>query len=102
MVAMRSGRGSGFTRPGLRTYLEQPDEQRNLLALQVHLQAAVELLSDVLHVLGVARLPKHALGGRSLLPQQHQHLLWRERDGDRFPLVKAVINTAFSLCSNAN
>lgn len=61
------------------TYFEQPDEQDNRLALHVHLQAAVELLSDVPHVLVVARFPKHSLGGRASLPQQQQHLLVKGR-----------------------
>lgn len=66
-------------RTGMRTYFKQPHKQRNGLALQVHLQAAVELLLDVLHVLVVARPPKHPLSGRPFLPQQHQHLLVREQ-----------------------
>lgn len=57
------------------TYFEQSDKLDDRLGLQVHLHATVELLSDVLHVLAVARLPKHPLGGRASLPQQHQELL---------------------------
>lgn len=56
-------------------YFEKIDEQSDRLALQVHLQAAVELLSDVLHVLAVASLSKHSLSGRASLLQQHQQLL---------------------------
>lgn len=67
----------------MRTYFKQPDKQNNWLDLQVHLQAAVELLFDVLHVLAVARPPKHPLCGRPFLPQQHQHLLVKEQ-GLRF------------------
>lgn len=68
----------------MRTYFEKPDEQNDWLALQVHLLAAIELLSDVLHDLVVAGLPKHSLGGWASLPQQHQHLLVRGRDrGER-------------------
>ncbi len=62
------------------TYFEQPDEQNDRLALHVHLLAAVEPLSDVLHVLAVARFPKHSLCGRPSLPQLHQHLLEKERE----------------------
>ena len=62
-------------------YFEEPDEQDDGLALHVHLLAAVELLPDVLHVLAVARLPKHSLRGRALLPQQRQHLLARKKKG---------------------
>lgn len=57
------------------TYFEEPDEQNDRLALHVDLQAAVELISDVSHVLAVARFPKHSLCGWASLPQQHQHLL---------------------------
>lgn len=77
----------------MRTYFKQTDKQRNRLALQVHLQAAVELLLDVLHVLGVARLPKHPLGGRPCFPQQHQHLLVRE-EGARGEIIRVKAETA--------
>lgn len=59
------------------TYFEQPDQQDDRLALHIHLQATIELLSDVPHVLVVARFPKHSLRGRTSLPQQQQHLLVR-------------------------
>lgn len=67
------------------TYFKQADEQKDRLGLQVHLQAAVELLPDVPHVLIVAWFPKHSLCGRPFLSQQHQHLLvkgWVRRGGE--------------------
>lgn len=76
-------------------YLQQADEQNDRLGLQVHLQAAVELLSDVLHVLVVTWFPKHSLSGWPSLPQQHQQLLvegWvGEETGGEIVLVKTKL-----------
>lgn len=61
---------------GTGTYFKQAHENNNRLGLYVDLQATVELLSDVPHVLIVARFSKHSLGGRSFPPQQQQYLLF--------------------------
>lgn len=61
------------------TYFEEPHKQNDRLAIHVHLQSTVDLLSDVPHVLVVARFSKHSLCGRPSLPQQHQHLLVKVR-----------------------
>lgn len=67
------------------TYFDQADEKNGWLCLQVHLQAAVELLSDLPHVLTVARLPENSLCRRPFFPQQHQHFLhgrgWELKEG---------------------
>lgn len=67
--------GVGVADSRMGTYLQQADKQNDRLGLQVHLQAAIELLSDVLHVLVVTWFPKHSLSGWPFLPQQQQQLL---------------------------
>lgn len=61
------------------TYFEESDQQMDLLTLEVHICAVIQLLPEVLHEPSVARLPKHSLRRRAPLLQQQQQVLMGAR-----------------------